>query len=204
MLFKKIPNEIVDEKVLEKLKKKVKLVDAIGKGHRGVVFKGIYNNKTVAVKIPRTDGKNTILNEVNILKLLEPYNISPKVYDYSKDYLIMEYIEGEELKSVVEKLDKKNLIEVIEEVLKIALRLDSLNIEHKEIKGGRHFLVGEKVYIIDFDKAKKKKTTKNFTSAIALLFGENKVGKVVRNKLNLNEDDIKFIKRLAKIYKGSV
>ncbi|WP_456374391.1 protein kinase [Methanocaldococcus sp.] len=204
-ILKKIPENILNIDVLNKLEeiKKVEIIDVLGKGHRGVVLKGIYNNKEVAIKIPRKDSpKNTIKNEAMILKMLEKYNIAPKVYDYGEDYLIMEFIDGEELKSAVDKLEKNKLLKVVEDILRITLKLDNLGIEHKEIQGGRHFLItNEKTYIIDFDKAKIKKTTKNFTGAIALLFGEGKISKTIRGKLNINNDEITFIRKFAKTYK---
>nr|WP_157200699.1 protein kinase [Methanocaldococcus fervens] len=203
-ILKKIPENILNKEVINKLENKgVEIIDVLGKGHRGVVLKGIYNNKEVAIKIPRTDSpKNTIENEAKILKYLENYNIAPKVYKYGRDYLIMEFIDGEELKSAVEKLDKNRLLKVVEDILKITLKLDMLGIEHKEIQGGRHFLVTDKkTYIIDFDKAKEKKTTRNFTGAVALLFGEGKLARTIREKLNIGMDEIKFIREFAKTYK---
>jgi putative serine/threonine protein kinase len=203
-IFKKIPENILNKEAINKLENKgVKIVDVLGKGHRGVVLKGIYNNKEVAIKIPRTDSpKNTIENEAKFLKLLEKYDIAPKVYEFDNNYLIMEFIDGEELKSAVDKLDKDRLLKVVEDILKITLKLDILRIEHKEIQGGRHFLITDKkTYIIDFDKAKEKKTTKNFTGAVALLFGEGRIAKTIREKLNIEIDEIKFIREFAKTYK---
>ncbi|XRO76073.1 protein kinase domain-containing protein [Methanocaldococcus sp. 28A] len=203
-ILKKVPENILNKYVINKLENKgVKIIDVLGKGHRGVVLKGIYNNKEVAIKIPRTDSpKNTILNEARFLKLLQKYNIAPKVYEFDNDYLIMEFIDGEELKSAVNKLDNDRLLKVVEDILKITLKLDMLGIEHKEIQGGRHFLVTDKkTYIIDFDKAKEKRTTKNFTGAVALLFGEGKIAKIIREKLNIGIDEITFIRKFAKTYK---
>ncbi|WP_048203273.1 protein kinase domain-containing protein [Methanocaldococcus infernus] len=205
MRFMISPLNLVDEKVLKEIEKKVKIIDVIGKGHRGIVFKGIYKGKLVAVKVMRKDSpKNTIRHEAEILKMLEEYKFSPKVYFYSDIYLVMEYINGVELKKIINSLSKEEILKVVEQILKISLRLDSLGIEHGEIQGGRHFLVAkDRVYIIDFDKSRVKRTTKNFTSAISLLFGDNLIANRVKEALNLEEEDILFIRRLAKLYKRS-
>ncbi len=196
--------ELVNNNILKNLKNKdITILGVIGKGHRGVVLKGIYRNKLVAIKVPRKDApKNNLLNEVYFLNKLKKYGFAPKVYDYSKDYIIMEYINGKELKKIISSLNKEELINIIEQILKICLKLDILNIEHKEIQGGRHFLISNnKVYIIDFEKAKEKKTTKNLTSSLAMLFVGGEIANIVREKLNLKEEDIKFIKDFAKFYK---
>lgn len=191
---------ILDESALEELKKlNVKILGVIGKGHRGVVLKGIYKNKEVAIKIPRRDApKNNLLNEALILKKIEKFNFSPKVYAYGKNYIIMEYINGEELKKIVDKLNKEELIKVVKDILKITLILDLEGIEHKEIQGGRHFLIGDKVYIIDFEKAKEKRTFKNFTSALSMLFVDGYIAKIVKEKIEVDDN---FIREFGKFYK---
>ncbi|WP_456472667.1 protein kinase domain-containing protein [Methanocaldococcus sp.] len=196
-------NLLLNNNILNEINRVAKIIGVLGKGHRGVVLKAIYNNKVVAIKVVRKDSpKNTIEHEAKILKLLERYNIAPKVYYYTKDFVIMDYIDGEELKSAIFKLNKEGVLKVVENILKICLILDRVGVEHGEIQGGRHFLVGrDKVYIIDFDKSRVKKTTKNFTSAIALLFGNNVIANKVKETLNLSEEDIKFLRDLAKIYK---
>jgi len=69
----------------------ITLLDILGKGHRGVVFKGIYKDREVAIKVPRVDAKNTIYDEGVILKYVNTLNIGPKLHIFSRDYLIMEY-----------------------------------------------------------------------------------------------------------------
>ncbi|WP_457612953.1 serine/threonine protein kinase [Methanocaldococcus sp.] len=204
MIFKKIPKCIVNKKILEKLKDRgVEITDVLGKGHRGIVFKGRFKDKDVAIKIPRVDSpKNTIIHEAEVLRRIESYQISPRVYDYDSDYLIMDYIDGEELKSAISKLDDKSLLKVVEDILKISIKLDTLGVEHGEIQGGRHFLIeGKRTYIIDFDKARIKKTTKNFTEAVSLLFGGGRIASTVKDRLNLTSEDIEFLMSIAKIYK---
>lgn len=75
----------------------------------------------------------------------------------------MEFIDGEELKSAVDKLDKDRLLKVVEDILKITLKLDILGIEHKEIQGGRHFLITNKkptsLILTKLRKRKPRKTS---------------------------------------------
>jgi len=206
-----IIHNLVDWEMLNKILKEnnIKLIDFVGKGHRGVVFKGLMDDKLVAVKVPRLGAKNTVYYEGNILKEINKFGVGPIVYNFSEDFLIMEFVEGITLKEYINQddkyIDKKELLWIIEETLKQCLRLDLHNIDHTEIQGGKHIIINKnlkKIYIIDFDKAKKRKPH-NFTSAMALFFGKCYIAQRVRDILNISEKS-KYVIDLVKIYKKIV
>ena len=211
--YKKDPiiGNLVDWEELECLIKKnnIKLLGVIGKGHRGVVFKGIFKNKIVAIKVPRINSKNTVYHEGSILKETNLFNIGPKVYEFSNNYLIMEYVEGINLKNYLSQkhIDKKEYLIIIENTLKQCLRLDFHKIDHGEIQGGKHIIINNKdkskikVYIIDFDKSKRGKITHNFTSAISLFFTKSHISRRTFDILNISEDERNQIINITKLYK---
>jgi Predicted Ser/Thr protein kinase len=70
----------------------------LGKGYVGVVVLVKRGNKEVALKIRRTDSqRENMKNEAVLLKLVNSVNVGPKIIDVSKNYLIMEYLEGEKI-----------------------------------------------------------------------------------------------------------
>ncbi|AEH06156.1 serine/threonine protein kinase [Methanothermococcus okinawensis] len=205
---------LVDWNMLNKILKEnnIRLIDFVGKGHRGVVFKGLMDDKLVAIKVPRLGAKNTIYHEGNILKEINKFGVAPIVYNFSEDFLIMEFADGITLKDYMNQndIDKKELLCIIEETLRQCLRLDLHKIDHTEIQGGKHIIVNRndnkninKIYIIDFDKAKKRRAH-NFTSAMALFFGKCYMANKVKEILNISEDEERYIMELVKLYKKIV
>jgi putative serine/threonine protein kinase len=205
--YNEIIRNILNEEILKKLiEEGIIFKEVVGKGHRGVVLRGEFDGKDVAIKIPRKDApKNTTFHEGKMLEIVNKIGIGPKVYKYSNDYLITEFIDGVELRYYVENLtknDKEKLLKIIEEILRQCFRLDLIGIDHGEIQGGKHILINKdnKAYIIDFDKADIR-FLRNFTSAISLLFGESPLSKRVREILDVSDEEVMMLRKFAKMYK---
>ena len=70
----------------------------LGKGYVGVVVLAKKNNKQVALKIRRTDSqRKNMKNESILLKLVNSVNVGPKMIAVSKNFLVMEYLEGDKI-----------------------------------------------------------------------------------------------------------
>lgn len=142
----------------------VKNLSFVSKGYRGVVFKGELSEKTVAVKVPRSDaGKEGIAEkECSILRHLQSClgdrNPAPKPYICTTDFIVMEWIEGVPFSVALKRYDKKVLLSALES----CYFLDLCRVEHSEIKGEKHLLFdGERVRVIDFESAKLKEKPRN-------------------------------------------
>ncbi|HIP89725.1 MAG TPA: serine/threonine protein kinase [Thermococcus paralvinellae] len=173
------------------------------KGTTSLVFLGKFQGRKVVVKLEREDTprKNFKL-EAGILKLLEGHNITPKFVDYGtfegKEYLVREFAEGEPL--LYADVEKTHLIEIA----KKAHRLDVIGIDHGQIQGGKHIIIGKDVWIIDFEKASTRRKPKNLTSTMAMLFlNENAISKRIRRKFGINDEFLVELKRALKEYKES-
>ena len=80
-------------------------LEILGKGYVGVVVLVKRGNKEVALKIRRTDSqRENMKNESILLKLVNSVNVGPKIIDVSKNFLVMEYIEGEKFSNWIEML----------------------------------------------------------------------------------------------------
>ncbi|AEF96305.1 lipopolysaccharide kinase InaA family protein [Methanotorris igneus] len=206
--YNEIIKNILNEEILKKLiDEGVVFKEVVGKGHRGVVLRGEFDGKDVAIKIPRKDTpKNTVLHEGKMLEIVNKVSVGPKVYRYSNDYLITEFVDGVALKYYVENLtkdDKEKLLKIVEEIFRQCVRLDLIGIDHGEIQGGKHILINDsknKVWIIDFDKADIR-FPRNFTSAISLLFGESPLSKKIKEILDVSEEEVMMLRKFAKMYK---
>ena len=77
----------------------------LGKGYVGVVVLAKKNTKQVALKIRRTDSqRKEMKNESVLLKKVNSVNVGPKMILASKNFLIMEYLEGEKISQWIQDL----------------------------------------------------------------------------------------------------
>ncbi len=132
-------------------------VKVIGKGKTGIVVL-ISDNKVI--KIRRSDSpKETLEIEAKIQEHAFPS--SPRIYHYGKNFIIMDYINGRNLR----RDDKVYLIDL----LKRAKYLEDVNIEHMELsRPWNNVIVSAKgVYIIDYDSASLKEKPYNVTKILS-------------------------------------
>ena len=146
-------------KLLNLLKEKGITLDFfIAKGYRGVVFKGMYRGKPVAVKVLRSDveKENPLQKECEILNYLtnklKSENPAPYPYLCTSEFIAMEFIEGLTFSKALENYDPYT---VIREALGSCYLLDKAGVQHSEIKGEKHLIFdGGRFRIIDFESAK--------------------------------------------------
>ena len=136
-------------------------IKVLGKGHDGIVMKGLIDGKEVAVKFKRLDSSINLLKEAYMLRLAE--SIAPRVYYASHDMIVMEYIDGIKIKDYLDRLDYN----IAKDILSSCFRLDLLAIDHGELsKMDNHVIItNNKVRIIDFGSASINRRVSNLTSA---------------------------------------
>ncbi|ASJ10593.1 serine/threonine protein kinase [Thermococcus sp. P6] len=170
------------------------------RGTTGLVFRGRLGEREVIVKLQRPDSpRRTLSREAEIIKTLEPFGVTPRLLAQGTfeglDYLIREFAGGEMILNAIP--DKRHLFEIVE---KTAL-LDAMGLDHGQIQGGKHVIIGERVYLIDFEKAGWRKP-KNLTSAMAMLFlNDNRISRRVRAKFRIDGDFLKELRDEVRAYK---
>jgi len=149
----------------------------LGKGYVGVVVLAKKGNKEIALKIRRTDSqRNDMKNEAVLLKLVNSIDVGPKMFDVSKNFLIMEYLEGEKFSDWLDLLkgigSAKKLKSTIKNILEDCYRLDQIGFDHGELSNiSKHVIVGKtKVSLIDFESSSTKRKPSNVTSITQAFF----------------------------------
>ena len=149
----------------------------LGKGYVGVVVLAKRGNKEVALKIRRTDSqRENMKNESILLNLVNTVSVGPKMIDVSKNFLVMEYIEGEKFSEWIEMLkglgSAKKLKSTIKNVLEDCYRLDQIEFDHGELSNiSKHVIVGKnKATLIDFESSSTKRRPSNVTSITQAFF----------------------------------
>ncbi len=181
-------------------------LEILGKGYVGVVVLVKRGNKEVALKIRRTDSqRENMKNESILLKLVNSVSVGPKMIDVSKNFLVMEYIEGEKFSEWIDMLkgsgSAKKLKSTIKNVLEDCFRLDQIEFDHGELSNiSKHVIVGKnKATLIDFESSSTKRRPSNVTSITQAFFIGSGIAKQVQ-RIYKNPSKEKIIDAL-KIYK---
>src|SRR5574337_1239967 len=98
-------------------------IRVLGKGYVGVVVMSKFRKKDVALKIRRIDSnRSEMKNEAKLLKLANKANVGPKLVDSSKNFIIMEYVEGQKITDWVRALKGRGSAAKLKSVVRQVLR----------------------------------------------------------------------------------
>lgn len=185
----------------------IKDIKFFAKGHRGILYKGLYKNKLVVIKkkLPTSRAIGRIENEARWLRIVNKYNIGPKSLFIGKDYFVYDYIPGDFILDFIKELEsnKKNksiVIRIIKDIFNQLFILDMLKVDKEEMHHPvKHIIINKnKAFLIDFERCHKVKKGKNITQFCDFLISKH-VSKL------LKEEGIKINRKkminLAKKYK---
>jgi putative serine/threonine protein kinase len=161
-------------------------VPVLGKGYVGVVVLSNQGKKTVALKIRRMDASRPDMkSEAKLLRLANEVDVGPELIDSSKNFMIMEYLEGKKIIDWIRDLKGKGsaakLRSIILKVLEDCYSLDKIRLDHGELSHmHKHVIVGKKTCIIDFESASVNRRTSNVTSATQSIFIGSGIANLVK------------------------
>ncbi len=172
----------------------VKRMELLAKGKRGEIYTDFLNGQKVAIKRerPGSQAMNRIANEGKWLKIMNIYEIGPKLIKTSENEVIMEFIEGEQFIDIYEKNKGTPLVnELIEQIFHQCRIMDTLKVDKHEMHNPiKHIVIrNNKPVLIDFERCRNTETPKNVTQFCQFLV---KIGMEV---------DKQKIKRLLISYK---
>jgi putative serine/threonine protein kinase len=156
----------------------------LGKGFVGIVVIAHLNGARVAVKIRREDADRAdLLHEAEMLKKANSANVAPKLFAASKNFLLMELIEGYLLPDWLKTNNNKDVAKrVLGEVLENCYKLDGISLDHGELsKAPKHVIVDRRLkpWIVDFETASDTRKPSNVSAIGSFLFTSD--GEVARN-----------------------
>src|SRR5579875_177708 len=174
----------------------------LGKGTTSLVVKALYHGFFVALKIRRTDSnRESVENEALILKMLNDTGISPKIFAYSKNFIVMELIRGINLDDFILRASNEEIKPVLVKLLLSCILLDKMGIDHGDLTNASdHVVVYDKnIRIIDFESASTKRKPQNLTSIISYLFLSNRsFSQKLYGIINKQEDELILLLRKYK------
>jgi putative serine/threonine protein kinase len=180
-------------------------VPVLGKGFVGIVVVAHLNGERVAVKIRRVDADRAdLLHEARMLSKANSVGVAPKLIGSSKNFLLMQLIDGDLLPNWLKtNKDKAAVKQVLEQVLEQCYKLDQVGLDHGELsKAPKHLLLDkyEKIFIVDFETASLERRVANLTAVCQYLFGGNSSAAKILNEIFGEKNRLEMIDVL-KAYK---
>lgn len=136
------------------INKKYKIIEKIGEGTFGKIFKtiNINNNKELVVKIQYKDVINALKNEAKIYRYLSDCSFVPQIYNYGTEqgfhYIIIDLLKSS-LYDI--SLNNNQILSYFYDSINIIEFIHNKNLLHRDIKP-ENFMINEKhqLFIIDF------------------------------------------------------
>jgi len=174
----------------------------LGKGCVGIVLVAHTKTGKAALKIRRKDAdRNEMFHEAEMLTKANTVNVGPKMLKTSKNFLLMQLVEGQHFPELIQKTepeDRNRIISVIRDVLEQCYRLDEAGLDHGELSTApKHIIIDQedRAYLIDFETSSIERRTANVTSMCQYLFMGSQTAHIVEEKLG-KQDKKQLIKTL--------
>jgi len=199
------PNKIELQKRLKELRKlgisavefsgekQVLNLHVLGKGCVGLVVKAYKTDgEIVALKVRRTDADRAMMqHEAEMLKMANSVDVGPRLLSVSRNFLVMQFIEGSLLPIWLEKCKGKMRVKkVLRDILEQCWRLDMAGLDHGELSHApKHVIVDcqDKSFIVDFETASLNRKPSNVTSIAQFLFISGTIAEKVSKKLGVRD-----------------
>jgi putative serine/threonine protein kinase len=185
-------------------KKQVHNIHVLGKGCVGIVTMACRDDEKIALKIRRVDAdRSRMQHEAEMLEKANSFHVGPKMLNVSKNFLLMQFVDGNLLPVWLGKARSKVRVRrVLREVLQQCRRLDKAGLDHGELSHApKHIIVNTngRPCIVDFETASVNRRPANVTSICQFLFISGIVEKVAEK---LGKKDRKAIIDALKRYKN--
>ncbi|MCS7083833.1 MAG: hypothetical protein NZL90_02465 [Aquificaceae bacterium] len=145
-------------------------LEKVGKGWRGVVFRAKLGDLVLAIKVARSPQVlDSIKRESRVLSMLLGFEGFPQLRFFGEDFIAYDFIDGKIFKRA--SLSKAQRIQVFLQVLELIKTLDILGIDKGEMnKLDKNLIISQnKVYLIDFERARLSNKTHNLSKFLQLL-----------------------------------
>jgi len=168
-----------------------------GKGCVSIVVQAYTDSCKVALKIRRTDAdRSGMTHEATMLQLANSVNVGPKLLDLTRNFLVMEFVDGLLPRRWIQNLDQNRAADRIRSVLRDLMeqcwRLDELGLDHGELsRASKHAMINaeDRPYILDFETASLNRRVSNVTSICQYLFLRSELAETVRKNLSKVKDE---------------
>ncbi len=181
-------------------------LSVVGKGYVGIVAIAHVEGERLALKMRRSDAdRESLQHEAELLQKANSVGVGPKFLAVSKDFLLMQLVEGDLFEAWLETQSDTAVVSgVLKDVLEQCWRLDEARLDHGELsKAPKHLLVDKanRPFIVDFETASTQRKVANVTAVCQYLFqGNSEAKKLITQNLGAR-DKIKLVTALKEYKK---
>jgi putative serine/threonine protein kinase len=170
-------------------------IRVLGKGCVGIVTIAYREGKKAALKIRRVDADRVCMQiEAKKLRRANLSHVGPELLNVSRNFLLMQFIEGDLLLAWLEKERVRASIKtVLRDILEQCWRLDRAGLDHGELSNAsKHVIVDGKNVpsIVDFESASLNRRPSNVTSICQFLFFSGLTAEKVAEKLGKKDKNL--------------
>jgi putative serine/threonine protein kinase len=179
----------------------------LGKGYVGIVVIAYVEGQRIALKIRRVDADRADLyHEAQMLEKANTVGVGPRFIGVSKNFLLMQLIEGDLLPAWLNVHKEKLLVQkVTRSLLESCYRLDKLGLDHGELsKAPKHVIIDQQQnpFIVDFETASVTRRTANLQAICHFLFtSKGEAGQAISKVLGERKND-EIVKALQEYKKN--
>lgn len=184
-------------------------VNIVGKGHAALIVLARHVDYGVlALKTRRTDSKRISMEwEAYILNRVQTTGFAPKIYGYTTNFLLREFVDGctlEELLTLY-RGKKDDIVNALKSLIYAALAMDLASVDLIEISRPLKQVLylccnPLKPFFIDFESGKISSNPLNVTKILGFILSRSKIYRDVV----ISENQAKELLKLAKEYKSEV
>jgi putative serine/threonine protein kinase len=175
---------------------KVGRLGILGLGTVGVVVKAESGGRLFALKIRRIDANRPNMEgEVGLTRLVNRVGVGPQIYGSTRDMILMELLDPQELADWVRGLKgggkREAVRSMVHSLLNQCRKLDIMGVDHGQLSNLRKHAVisGERVLIIDFESASRGRRPRNVTTAAQYLFVGGALSPSLRRALGIRDTE---------------
>jgi putative serine/threonine protein kinase len=158
--------------------KKIDGYQVIGKGCVSIAVLADTASGLAILKIRRMDADRLdMFHEVQMLNFANSSSLGPRLFHYSKNFILMEYIAGSligEWLNIVRSFRLTNVKAVLKDILTQCYKMDIIHLDHGELSNAsKHVIIRNsdwKPIIIDFESASRNRRPNNLTSICHFIF----------------------------------
>jgi putative serine/threonine protein kinase len=188
--------------------KEVYDLPVLGKGCVSVVVLAHTEIGKAALKIRRTDAdRPNMEHESEMLTIANTVAVGPRLFRFTVNLLLMEFIDGMLLPDWIEKIKgteaESKIPHLLRNIMEQSYRLDEIGLDHGELsRASKHIILSleNDPYVLDFESASVNRRTSNVTSICHYLFFRSEVAQTMNERLGSirKEDLIKFLRTYKK------